>query len=44
MIANAGGYAEITYQPRGRSWFVLSGYRGDQAYYERSCSLARPAS
>ena len=25
MIDNAGGYEEITYQPRGRSWFVLSG-------------------
>ena len=35
MIANAGGYEEITYQPRGRSWFVLSGYRGDQIYYEK---------
>jgi len=35
MIENAGGYEEITYQPRGRSWFVLSGYRGDQIYYEK---------
>jgi hypothetical protein len=35
MIDNAGGYEEITYQPRGRSWFVLSGYRGDQIYYEK---------
>ena len=35
MIANAGGYEEITYQPRGRSWFVLSGYRGEQIYYEK---------
>jgi hypothetical protein len=35
MIANAGGYEEITYQPRGRSWFVISGYRGDQIYYEK---------
>ena len=35
MIANAGGYEEITYQPGGRSWFVLSGYRGDQIYYEK---------
>jgi hypothetical protein len=35
MIANVGGYEEITYQPRGRSWFVLSGYRGDQIYYEK---------
>jgi hypothetical protein len=35
MIANAGGYDEITYQPRGHSWFVLSGYRGEQIYYEK---------
>ena len=35
MIDNTGGYEEITYQPRGRSWFVLSGYRGDQIYYEK---------
>jgi hypothetical protein len=35
MIDNAGGYEEITFQPRGRSWFVLSGYRGDQIYYEK---------
>jgi len=41
LIANAGGYDEVTYRPRGRSWFVLSGYRGDQIYYEKvmfSCS------
>ena len=41
MITNAGGYEEVTYQPRGRSWFVLSGYRGEQIYYEKvmfSCS------
>ena len=41
MITNAGGYDEVTYQPRGRSWFVLSGYRGEQIYYEKvmfSCS------
>jgi hypothetical protein len=35
MMANAEGYDEITYRPRGRSWFVLSGYRGDQIYYEK---------
>ncbi len=34
-------YATLTYRPRGRSWFVLSGYRGDKIYYEKviySCS------
>jgi hypothetical protein len=35
LIANAGGYDEVTYRPRGRSWFVLSGYRGDKIYYEK---------
>lgn len=35
LIDNAGGYDEVTYRPRGRSWFVLSGYRGDQIYYEK---------
>ena len=34
LIVNAGGYDGLTYRPRGRSWFVLSGYRGDQIYYE----------
>src|SRR4029079_5789121 len=29
------GYDEVTYRPRGRSWFVLSGYRGDDIYYEK---------
>lgn len=28
-------YATLTYRPRGRSWFVLSGYRGDKIYYEK---------
>lgn len=35
LLAHAGGYDEVTYRPRGRSWFVLSGYRGDQIYYEK---------
>lgn len=35
LFANAGGYDELTYRPRGRSWFVLSGYRGDTIYYEK---------
>jgi hypothetical protein len=41
MLNHAEGYEDITYQPRGRSWFVLSGHRGDQIYYEKaifSCS------
>jgi hypothetical protein len=35
MLTNADGYEDITYQPRGRTWFVLSGHRGDQIYYEK---------
>jgi hypothetical protein len=35
MMENVGGYDELTYRPRGRSWFVLSGYRGDKIYYEK---------
>ncbi len=32
---NGEDYGEITYNPGGRSWFVLSGYRGDQIYYQK---------
>src|SRR5689334_9676119 len=35
LIENVGGYDETTYRPTGRSWFVLSGYRGDAIYYEK---------
>jgi hypothetical protein len=35
MMENMGGYDETTYRPRGKSWFVLSGYRGDIIYYEK---------
>lgn len=35
MMENVGGYDETTYRPRGRSWFVLSGYRGETIYYEK---------
>ena len=35
MLDNVGGYDELTYRPRGESWFVLSGYRGDTIYYEK---------
>jgi hypothetical protein len=29
------GYDEITYGPRGQTWFVLSGFRGDDIYYQK---------
>jgi hypothetical protein len=35
LIENAGGYEEVTYRPHGKSWFVLSGYRGEDIYYEK---------
>ena len=35
LLANTEGYDELTYRPRGRTWFVLSGYRGDNIYYEK---------
>jgi hypothetical protein len=41
LVENSGGYNEQTYVPRGRSWFVISGYRAANIYYEKvmfSCS------
>jgi hypothetical protein len=41
LVENADGYNNQTYVPRGRSWFVISGYRGTNVYYEKvmfSCS------
>ena len=35
MLSNGAGYEDVTYEPRGRNWFVVSGYRGDQIYYEK---------
>jgi hypothetical protein len=35
LLSNAGGYDYMTYRPRGRNWFVISGYRGDDIYYEK---------
>lgn len=35
MVLEAGDYGNITYQPSGRSWFVLSGYRGPIIFYEK---------
>jgi hypothetical protein len=35
LLANTGGYHAMTYVPRGRSWFVISGYRGEVIYYEK---------
>ncbi len=35
LLRSTGGYDEMTYVPRGRSWFVISGYRGNDIYYEK---------
>jgi|tagenome__1003787_1003787.scaffolds.fasta_scaffold20107566_1 hypothetical protein len=38
------GDESVTYRQRGRSWSVVSGYRGDQIYYRRAnlaCAGAR---
>jgi hypothetical protein len=43
LLENAGGYDDMTYVPRGRSWFVISGYRGNNIYYEKvvfSCAAS----
>ena len=34
-LLNDGKHDHVTYQPRGRRWFVLSGYRGGDIYYEK---------
>jgi hypothetical protein len=31
----SGRYDEVTYQPSGSTWFVLSGYREDRIFYEK---------
>lgn len=28
-------YQDVTYSPSGKTWLVLSGYRGDKIYYEK---------
>jgi hypothetical protein len=35
MIENAGGEQDLIYEPRGKSWFVVSGYKDDLIYYEK---------
>ena len=34
-LVGSEGYEEVTYSPTGRSWLVLSGYRGDNIFYEK---------
>lgn len=35
LLEEFGGYDELTYSPLGRTWFVLSGFRGDRIYYQK---------
>lgn len=34
-IGTAFGYDNVTYSPQGQSWLVLSGYRGQNVFYEK---------
>lgn len=34
-LMGQAGYGEVTYSPRGRSWFVLSGYREGRVFYDK---------
>lgn len=35
LLEEFGGYEELAYQPKGKTWFVLSGFRGDNIYYQK---------
>ena len=35
LLTEFGGYDQLDYQPAGKSWFVLSGYRGETIYYQK---------
>ena len=35
VLGKRADYRGLTYGPRGRDWFVLSGYSGDEIYYEK---------
>ena len=34
-LLGGDGYEEVTYSPSGETWFVLSGFRGDNIFYEK---------
>lgn len=34
-LIGSDGYSDVTYSPLGRSWLVISGYRGDNIFYEK---------
>jgi hypothetical protein len=35
ILKQFSGYDAIDYSPRGKTWFVLSGFRGDAIYYQK---------
>ncbi len=35
VLEEFGGYDELTYSPLGKTWFVLSGFRGNTIYYQK---------
>ncbi len=35
LLGDFGGYDALDYSPKGQSWFVLSGYRGETIYYQK---------
>jgi len=34
-MAETEGYENVTYSPSGKTWLVLSGFRGDHIFYEK---------
>lgn len=34
-MAETEGYEDVTYSPSGKTWLVLSGFRGDHIFYEK---------
>jgi hypothetical protein len=35
LMTEYNGYDMLDYQPQGKTWFVLSGFRGDRIFYEK---------
>jgi hypothetical protein len=35
ILREFGGYDQMDYSPSGKSWFVLSGFRGENIYYQK---------
>jgi hypothetical protein len=35
ILTEFGGYDRMDYSPTGKTWFVLSGFRGENIYYQK---------